>query len=215
MIFGTLAAAVSLASSSATHAAAFDVDCGGATNVDTNTPTVVGCSAAVSGTITDLNVVLNIDDASANPYATDLQITLVHVASGTTVNVYVGSEVANPTSIMDATFDDAAAGAPPGSGDIIGTFQAAQLLAAFNGLELSGSWVLQILDASPYPNEGIDLLSWHLNGTIVPEPGPVLLMTLGLLGLGIAGPNKPATRKPARPEADSSPRPPATMPPSP
>jgi hypothetical protein len=181
MTFGALAAILFLTTAGMAAAAPFDVDCGGAANVDTNPATVVACNVVVTGAISDLNVFLNIDDATNNPYATDLQISLVHVLSGTTVNVYIGSEVVNPTSVMNATFDDAASAAPPGSGDIIGTFQSAQLLAAFNGLELSGAWQLRILDASAFPNENIDLFSWQLNGTVVPEPGTTVLMALGMM----------------------------------
>ncbi|MCP4036940.1 MAG: PEP-CTERM sorting domain-containing protein [bacterium] len=109
----------------------------------------------------------------------------MHIATGTSVNVYLGPQPQNPTSTMDATFDDSAAGAPPSSGDIIGTFLAADLLAAFNGLELSGQWDLEIIDTTGWANEGIDLVEWRLNGTHVPEPGTGLLLATGLVGLAV------------------------------
>ena len=86
---------------------------------------------------------------------------------------------------MDATFDDAAAVVAPGSGDIIGLFLPEQSLAAFNGLELSGNWTLEILDISSFPNEGIDLIAWSFNGILNPEPSTSTLLLFGMLGLGM------------------------------
>lgn len=172
-----------LGAAGSSSAAPFDVGCPGATDVDTDPATVVTCNIAVTGTITDLNVTLVIDDLAAAQYATDLQIFLVHVATSISVAVFLGSEVINPQSLMDAIFDDSAVAAPPGSGDIIGTYLPAELLSTFNGLELSGAWNLEILDASAYPDEGIDLLEWRLTGSYIPEPGGGLLLALGLFGL--------------------------------
>ncbi len=184
-VFASLVFAILTLGSGQAMAAPFDLSCGGANDVDTNPATIVGCNIAETGTITDLNVYLNIDDTSANPYATDLEITLVHVGSGISVQVYMGPGVAFPTSMMDATFDDSAAGAPPGSGNIVGTFLPDQSLSAFNGLELSGDWELQILDGTTYLNEGIDLVDWRLVGTQVPEPGTGVLLAFGLVGLAV------------------------------
>ena len=180
-----LTAAWWLAGASSALAAPFDLACPIANDVDTTPATVVDCTIVVSGTITDLNLVLQIDDLSAARYATDLQITLIHVVTATRVAIYIGPEVVNPESMMNATFDDSAVGAPPGSGDIVGTFLPSAPLSTFNGLELSGDWQLEILDASGFDGEGIDLLSWRLTGVQVPEPGTAVLVALGLLGLAI------------------------------
>ncbi len=180
------AAALWLGATGTAVAAPFDIDCGSATDVDTDPATVVTCNVAQAGTITDLNILLNIDDTVGNPYATDLDITLIHVATGTSVDVYLGTGVNAPQSIMDATFDDEAAATVPGSGNIIGTFFSAQLLSAFDGLELSGQWDLRITDTTQWTDEGIDLMEWRLEGVVVPEPGLALL--LGFVAVALARP---------------------------
>jgi len=170
-----------LSAASSAHAA-FMANCGGANDIDTPTVTAIGCNVVETGLIADLNVALEIDDLAGNPYATDLQLTLTHVASGTTVSLYVGTAAFAPTSRMDAIFDDSAGGPPPASGDILGAVLPVGSLSAFNGLELSGAWVLQVLDISAFPNDGIDLIDWNFTG-VVPEPTTALLLTSGLLGL--------------------------------
>ena len=172
--------------------AAFSVNCGGATNVDTNPMTALGCSVGAAGILVDLNVALEINDLAANPYATDLQIILTHVASATSVAIYLGPGVFGPVSMMDAMFDDAAAATAPGSGNIIGTFLPNESLSAFNGLELSGDWTLEITDISAFPDEGIDLIGWRLTGIHTPEPSSLALVAFGLLGLAILSGRKPA-----------------------
>jgi len=167
--------------------AGFSVNCGGATDVDTATVTAIGCSVAETGLIIDLNVALEVDDLAANPYATDLQITLTHVSSATSVSIYLGPGVFGPTSRMDAIFDDSATNPAPGSGDIIGAFFPAGSLSAFNGLEFSGDWMLEILDVSAFPNEGIDLIAWRFTGIYNPEPSTSMLVIFGLLGLVLFG----------------------------
>lgn len=162
----------------------FDNDCGSLNNIDTDPATTFTCTIAAIGTITDLNVVLNIDNLSGTQYATDLQITLVHVTTGISVAVYLGPEVVNPESRMDATFDDEAVTAPPASGDVLGLLTPAGLLSDFDGQELAGDWRIEFLDTA-FPDEGIDLISWRLTGSHVPEPGSAVLLSIGLFGLTI------------------------------
>jgi hypothetical protein len=165
--------------------AAFTASCGGATDVDNATVTAIGCSVAEAGIIIDLNVALEIDDLATDPYATDLQIVLTHVSSSTSVAIYLGTGAFFPLSRMDAMFDDSAAASPPGSGDILGLVLPAAPLAAFNGLELSGDWVLEILDISAFPGDGIDLVDWSFSGTLTPEPNTSMLVIAGLLGFSL------------------------------
>lgn len=183
-ILSCLAAAVFWLGAPGTANAGFTASCGGATDVDNATVTAIGCTVADSGIITDLNVALRIDDLVADPYATDLQIVLTHVASGTSVPIYLGTGVFFPQSRMDATFDDSAAGPAPGSGDILGVVLPASSLATFNGLELSGDWLLEILDISAFPGEGIDLIEWSFSG-VTPEPKTSILLIGGLLGFSL------------------------------
>jgi hypothetical protein len=179
-----LVVAVGWLGAAGSASAGFTASCGGATDVDNATVTAIGCSVAASGLITDLNVALEIDDLAANPYATDLQIVLTHVSSGTSVAIYLGTGVFFPQSRMDAIFDDSAAGPVPDAGDILGVVPPSASLATFNGLELSGDWVLEILDISAFPGDGIDLIQWGFSGT-TPEPQTSNLVIAGLLGFAL------------------------------
>lgn len=174
----------------------FNLVCPAQNDVDTDPATVVTCISATSGGIQDLNVQLNIDENPGTPYVSDLTITLTHVATGTTVTLYVGDQVFNPAGMMDVTLDDAAAAAVPTTGDAIGTFQPTGLLADFNGLDLAGQWDLTIEDTF-FPGEGLDLLSWSLVGQVVPEPGTGVLLAGGLAGLAVSGRSRRRTAQPA------------------
>jgi hypothetical protein len=165
----------------------FDIDCGGWADVDTSSPTLVGCTAGPVGAITDLTVFLEIDDPDGTPYASDLEIILMDDSAGTSVVLYSGSPAFSPDAYMNATFDDAAAVLAPTSGDVIGTYLPVEALSAFDGLELSGDWTLSLQDLSSWPGEGLDLISWRLVGNQVPEPSTLLLFVSGLTGLAISG----------------------------
>ncbi len=164
----------------------FDIDCGGQADIDTDPATLVVCTAVLAGAINDLTVVLEIDDPAGTPYVSDLEIILTDDSTGTSAVLYTGGEVWLPDSYMDATFDDTAGAPAPTSGDVVGTFLPVDALAAFVGVELSGDWTLSLHDDF-LPGEGLDLISWRLVGDYLPEPSTALLVSVGLLGIAVAG----------------------------
>lgn len=164
----------------------FDIDCGGQADIDTNPSTLVACIAGPVGPITELTVVLEIDDPAGTPYVSDLEIILIDDSTGTSAVLYTGAQVWNPDSYMDATFDDTAAAPAPTSGDVVGTYLPVDALSAFDTVDLSGDWTLSLQDTF-FPGEGLDLISWRLVGDYLPEPSTALLVSVGLLGIAVAG----------------------------
>jgi len=88
---------------------------------------------------------------------------------------------------MAARAADSAAVPAPTTGNVIGTYLPVEALSTFDGQELSGNWTLSLQDISPWPGEGLDLISWRLVGEQVPEPSTSLLFACGLTGLVIIG----------------------------
>lgn len=172
-----IAAAIALMLGTAS-AEAVVFSCPTANNVDTDPATVVDCTVDVSGNIHDLDVSLAIEGGG---WIDDLEIILSH--NGVSVGLYESS--ADNGGVMDAVFDDAAAGPPPASGNVIGTFQpeGPGTLADFNGLPFSGLWQLSIHD-DVVSGDGEDLVRFQLIAQI-PEPSSLALLGLGLAAGGI------------------------------
>ncbi|MEW6715754.1 MAG: hypothetical protein AB1306_11810, partial [Nitrospirota bacterium] len=139
-------------------AASFNIAGPAANDIDTNPATSIMLNVTEDGTITDLNLNINI----SNPYADDVDIFLIH--NGVTVHVYdaIGDTW---SSFINATFDDEAVLSYPANGTVNGTFRPSpDSLSAFDGLELSGVWELRLLDTI-VPNDDNDLISWSISGT--------------------------------------------------
>ena len=160
-------------------AAAFDVAGPAQANVDTNPATSVFLNVPDTGPIADINLAINISTA----WADDIDLFLIHNA--VTVHVYDGIGDTF-TSFIDATFDDEAGVAYPANGTVTGVvLPSPGALSAFDGVELSGLWELQLLDTI-VPGDGNSLVSWRLFGsTIVPEPNTGMLVGLSLGGLAV------------------------------
>ncbi|WP_343635538.1 reprolysin-like metallopeptidase [Fluviicola sp.] len=120
------------------------------------TPTVTSTlSIAAGGTINDLDVV---NLAGTHSWINDLTVTLTSPA-GTVVTLW--DQICDDEDNFNVNFDDEAApGAlpcPPVGG---GTYQAQDLLSAFDGENMSGVWTLTISDA--VNQDGGSLSSWGL-----------------------------------------------------
>ncbi len=145
-----------------------------ASGVDTPTPTTVDLEVLDEGTVTDIDVQVELTDGGG--YAREIELSLVHDG----VTVIVHERVDNPSSppfvaaVLDATFDDEAADPVPdppadrGTGvtvDVVGTFQPDEPLEAFDGGDLAGTWTLSLVDVGVYPYDGETLASWSVVAT--------------------------------------------------
>ena len=112
---------------------------------------------AATDVISDVNITLDITHTWVN----DLTITLISPA-GTQVQLVVQPCASAALNNIVATFDDA--GVPIVCGNnpaIAGTVKPIQLLSAFNGQTMNGTWTLRVLDS--FAADGGSLNSWSLN----------------------------------------------------
>jgi subtilisin-like proprotein convertase family protein len=120
------------------------------------TPTVTSTlNIPTSATINDLSVV---NLTGTHSWINDLTVTLTS-PSGTTVTLW--DQICDNENNFDVNFDDQAASAtlpcPPTDG---GTYQPEDALAAFNGENMAGTWIVTLSDA--VDDDGGSLSSWGL-----------------------------------------------------
>ncbi len=139
--------------------------------VPDNTPAGVNSNLIVaqSGSILDLDLSLRM----THTYPGDLNVSLTHVASNTTV--IIGSRLGGSgcgVDNIDAVFNDASPTAmacrasSPGIG---GNIRPSNPLAAFNGLDLASTWRLNVADVAN-ADTGV-LQEWCLTPSVMPS-GP-------------------------------------------
>ncbi len=127
----------------------------------TSGTTISTLSVADSGTINTLELFID----ATHTFSGDLEIYLEH--DGT--SVLIQDNIGGSTDFTPTTYDLNA--------------------SAFIGMDLSGDWILTIVDT--IGGDSGELFSWSISGDATPppavaEPGMLALYGLGLIGLGVA-----------------------------
>lgn len=110
----------------------------------TTVSTITVPSGSGVSTINDLNVFVDLD----HTYTADLELTIEHVDTGTTALLF-DQHGGSGNDISDVTFDDEGSGGSIASGTSPfgpGSFVPFQLLNAFDGESVEGTWTLTIND---------------------------------------------------------------------
>lgn len=148
----------------------------------TSGTTVSTMTVGGSGTITDLNLMVDI----THTFTGDLEIYLEH--GGTSVQVY--DDDGGSSDDFDGTIfdDEAATPIADGTGPYAGSYIPFEALSAFDGMDLSGDWTLTIVDQ--LGGDLGTLHNWEIfgdadmnGGPSVPEPGILLLFGIGFAGM--------------------------------
>lgn len=118
-----------------------------------------------AGIIRDLNVGLSI----AHTFAGDLDVTLTHVPTGTSVVLFTdigGTDEGFIIRLDDEAGTDIGTADNPNDGPVTGVFnpEGAALLSAFDGLDAAGEWRLSVSDDSA--GDVGTLFSWSLTFTM-------------------------------------------------
>lgn len=168
-------------------AAPFDITGPSGSDIDTppTSPTVLSFTVTETGSIETLSLRLNIDSSSSDEdgtYWDNLFVSLSHNGIDVTIFDFQQDETGSDGS-LDATFTDGEAALTNVivSAPTTGTFAPLEALSAFTGQELSGEWTLTFYDDGEFPDDGTDLLSSSIFGTVSVPPTPVPAMPLWAL----------------------------------
>ncbi|MGJ9419944.1 PEP-CTERM sorting domain-containing protein [Massilia sp. CMS3.1] len=165
----------------------------------------------VHGTITDVNITVEFSKCDnppigpngracvgrGSPFESEFSLVLVgpNGQSATLVDsfdTYTAGTVGSGVGRVLVTFDDEAAAAA-GPRVRAGTFRPEDMLSAFDGMDLFGSWTLFLQD--DFPADPLEFFSTSLEIAYEPAPVPEPA-TLAMLGLGLGLMGMRAARKP-------------------
>lgn len=194
-VLSALALSVGIAFSVPASAGIITLNGTSSNNIDSEIPVDVVVNTALTGTITDINIFVELEGTGPDAPALwwdELDISLSHGG------ILVGLQAATFSPLLglfSVTFDDEAATdfVDFALDDAVGTHTPLGLLSSFDGMDVSGDWALSFQDLSGFHGDGDQLVSWQVIATVedvippgpgtVPEPNSVALLGLGLLGL--------------------------------